>query len=102
MRPLLDADDHDSDDSDCCDGSRAPLGCFQTTVFVMRVIGEDDDEAEVDIVKDRRTGDWTAMESESSKSEIMDALGGWATVKKSRRPLRPKNPKCKQVCYGCE
>ena len=32
------------------------------------------------------------METENSKSEIMNAMGGWAFVKKSRRPPRPKNP----------
>ena len=93
MTPLLDANHHDPDDSDCCDGPRAALGNLRTHVSAMRVVGEDGDEPEVDIINDRLMGNWTAMDTESSKSEIMDALGGWATVKKSRRPLRPSKIK---------
>ena len=40
----------------------------------MRVVGEDDDEPNI------------------ACSEITDALAGWATVKRSRRPMKPKNP----------
>ena len=40
----------------------------------MRVVGEDDDEPKI------------------ACSEITDALAGWATVKRSRRPMKPKNP----------
>ena len=75
MKSMLDADDHDSDDSDCCEAPRAPLGCLRTTVFTMRVVGEDDDEPKID-----------------TAAEIADTLGGWATVKRSRRPMKPKNP----------
>ena len=71
---MLEADDHDSDDSDCYDGPRAPLRCLRTSVLSMRVVGEDDDEPKI------------------ACSEMTDALAGWATVKKSRRPMKPKNP----------
>ena len=74
-KPMLDADDHDSDDSDCCEAPRAPMGCLSTTAFAMRVVGKDDDEPKIE-----------------NAAEIADTLGGWATVKRSRRPMRPKNP----------
>ena len=74
MRPMLGADDHNSDDSDCCEETRAPLGCLRTSVFAMRVVGEGDDEPKI------------------ACSEIADTLACLATVKRSRRPMKPKNP----------
>ena len=41
----------------------------------MRVVGEDHDEPKNDTAAD-----------------IADTMGDWATVKRSRRPMRPKNP----------
>ena len=64
-------------------------------------MNEDHDVPEIDMVKDRFTGDWTAVEPESSKSEIMNAVGGWAAIKKSRRPLKPKNPKMQTSPSQC-
>ena len=61
---------------------RAPLGCLRTSVFAMRVVG------------DEELQEWSPQISSEIMDDhgIADTLGGWAEVQRSRRPMKPNNP----------